>query len=414
MPDTIQNRVKHAWNAFMNRDPPEPNQYSTGWYGGYRPDKNRFSTSNERSIITTVYNRIAMDCAACDIKHVRLDDSNRYIADMDTYLNGCLTLSANKDQTGRAFLQDLVMSMFEEGVIAAAPIDTTTNPEDGSFDIKSLRVAKIVEWRPDYVKLDAYNDRTGNRQEIWMAKENVAIFENPFYSVMNEPNSVVQRLIHKLNMLDLIDEQLGAGKLDLIVQLPYAIKTTARKEQAQERRKDIEEQLTNTKYGIAYIDSTEHITQLNRPIENNLMGQIEYLQKLAYSQIGITQSILEGTANEQEQLNYNNRTIEPILATIVLEMRRKFLTKTARTQNQSIIYYRDPFKLIPVSEIAKIADTFTRNEIMTSNEIRQVVGLNPVDDTAADELRNKNLYATGEGDYAPEEGYVETEESLPQ
>ena len=364
----------------------------------FRPDRVRFSRGNERSIVNSVYNRIALDVASIDIRHVKLDYNKRYIEDVPSALNNCLTLEANLDQTSRAFKQDIVMSMFDEGCVAIAPIDTKGDPFlTDSYDIHTMRTAKILEWYPDKVKMKAYNERTGRKEDLVMPKKVVAIIENPFFSVMNEPNSTLQRLIRKLNILDAIDEQSGSGKLDLIVQLPYVIKTESRRQQAEQRRSDIEQQLSGSKYGIAYTDGTEHITQLNRPVENNLMKQIEYLTSMLYSQLGITQSILDGTADETTMLNYYNRTIEPIISAIVDEMKRKFLTKTARTQSQSIMFFRDPFKLVPVAELAELADKFTRNEIMTSNEIRQIVGIKPSSDPSADELRNKNLSAPSGG-----------------
>ena len=386
-------RLKHAWNAFFNKDPTR-NYRDIGVGYSFRPDRMRFSRGNERSIVTSVYNRIAMDVAAVDMFHVRLDENNRFLATLDSGLNNCLTVEANADQTGRAFLQDVVMSMMDEGCVAIVPTDTDDDPGDGipgSFDIDAMRTGQILEWYPQHVRVRVYNERTGQKEDILMAKQSVAIIENPLYSVMNEPNSTMQRLIRKLNLLDVIDEQNGSGKLDLIIQLPYIIKTEARRRQAESRRKDIEDQLRRSKYGIAYTDGTEHITQLNRPVENNLMSQIEYLTSMLYSQLGITQGILDGTADEKTMLNYYNRTIEPILSAIADEMKRKFLTKTARSQRQSIEFFRDPFKLVPVSEISEIADKFTRNEIMASNEIRQVIGMKPSDDPKADELRNKNL-----------------------
>lgn len=388
---TIGSRLKHAWNAFMNRDPTSDFR-DTGPGYSYRPDRPRLTRGNERSIITAIYNRIALDAANVTIQHVQLDKDNRYLETRDSDLNRCLTLDANIDQTGRAFIQDAVLSMLDEGCIALVPIDTTGDPNStGSYDIQSIRTGKIVEWYPKHVKVLVYNDRTGQKQEVKFRKDTVAIIENPFYAVMNEPNSTLQRLIRKLNLLDGIDEKNSSGKLDLVIQLPYSTRTDSRKKMAEERRKDIEMQLVGSKYGIAYIDSTERMTQLNRPVENNLMSQIEYLTSMLYSQLSITQAVLDGTADEKTMLNYNNRTIEPILAAIVDEMKRKFLTVTARTQKQSICFFRDPFRLVPVSEIAEIADKMTRNEIMTSNEIRQVIGMKPSGDPNADVLRNKNL-----------------------
>ena len=386
------NRLQHGWNAFMNRDPTAYYTNAGGNYYTYRPDRIRLTRGNERSIVTSVYNRIGLDVASIDIKHCRLDKNGRFIEVIDSSLNNCLNLEANIDQTGRAFKQDIVMSMLDEGCVAIVPIDTTINPSvSGSYDINSMRTGKILEWYPAHVKVKVYNDQTGNYEELILPKSTVGIVENPLYAVMNEPNSTLQRLIRKLNLLDAIDEQSGSGKLDLIIQLPYTIRSDARRQQAEKRRKEIESQLSDSKYGIAYADGTERITQLNRSVENNLMSQIEYLTSMLYSQLGITQSILDGTADEQTQLNYLTRSIEPIVSAIVDEMKRKFLTKTARSQNQSISYFKDPFKLVPVNNIAEIADKFTRNEIMTSNEIRQVIGMQPSNDPKADQLVNSNI-----------------------
>lgn len=384
-------RLQHGWNAFVNnRDPTI--DYSAGMSYFYRPDRPRFTRGNERSIVTSVYNRIALDASAINIQHVRLDDNGRFSSVIESELNKCLTLDANTDQTGRAFLQDVVMSMMDEGCVALVPIETDTDPDEtDSYKIFSMRTGKIIEWRPQHVKVQVYNERAGRREDIIVSKKYVAIVENPLYAVMNEPNSTMQRLIRKLSLLDVTDEQTASGKLDLIIQLPYVIKTDARRQQAETRRKDIEMQLAGSKYGIAYTDGTEKITQLNRSVENNLMKQIEYLTNLLYSQLGITQSILDGTADDKTMLNYYNRTIEPIVSAIVDEMKRKFLTKTARSQRQSIMFFRDPFKLVPINDIAEIADKFTRNEIMTSNEIRQVIGMKPSEDPKADELRNSNI-----------------------
>jgi hypothetical protein len=387
---TVGTRLKHAWNAFLNRSP------TANWANGpgynYRPDRKRLTRGNERSIVTSVYNRISLDVAGLDIQHVRLDDKGRFDDMIDSGLNNCLTLEANKDQTSRAFIQDVVLSMLDEGTVAIVPVDTTTDPEvTGSYDIQTMRTAQILEWFPDQVRVRLYNDKKGHKQDIVLPKNIVAIVENPLYAVMNESNSTLQRLIRKLNLLDDIDEQSGAGKLDLIIQLPYTIKSEARRKQAEDRRAAIEEQLAGSKYGIAYADATEHITQLNRSVDNHLMSQIEYLTSMLYSQLGITQEIMNGTADEKAMLNYNNRTIEPIVSAIVDEMKRKFLTPTARTQKQSIIFFSDPFKLVPASEIAELADKFTRNEIATSNEIRQIIGMKPVDDPKADMLVNANL-----------------------
>lgn len=403
-------RLKHAWNAFTGNI--QMNYRDLGMSYSYRADRPRMSRGNERSIVTSVYNRIALDVAALNVQHVRLDENGRFLSVIDDGLNNCLTLEANVDQTARSFIQDVVISMFDEGSVAIVPVDTTTDPNvSGSYDIQSLRVGQILDWYPQYICTRVYNEQTGRKEDIVVPKSAVAIIENPLYAVINEPNSTMQRLIRKLNLLDVIDEQSGSGKLDLIIQLPYVIKTEARRQQAENRRKDIESQLSGSKYGIAYTDGTEHITQLNRSVNNNLMSQIEYLTSMLYSQLGITQSILDGTADEKTMLNYNNRTIEPIISAIVDEMKRKFLTKTARSQRQSISFFRDPFKLVPVNEIAEIADKFTRNEIMTSNEIRQVVGMKPSDDPRADELRNKNLSEPSGSDQQSEEIATATDDS---
>lgn len=386
------NRLQHGWNAFMNKDPTEYTYQDIGVGYGARPDRVRFSRGNERSIVTSIYNRIAIDVAAIDIKHVKLDENERYIETVDSKLNNCFSIEANLDQTGRAFFVDVVSSMLDEGCVAIVPIETTADPRlTNSYDIISVRTAKILEWYPNHIKIRAYNELTGQKTDKVIPKRLAAIVENPLYAVVNEPNSTMQRLIRKLGLLDYIDEHNSSGKLDLIVQLPYIVKTPQRKQQANDRRKLIEDQLVGSKYGIAYIDGTERITQLNRPVENNLMSQIEYLTSMLYSQLGITKEILDGSANEATMLNYYNRTIEPIISAITEEMERKFLTKTARTQGQAIRFFRDPFRLVPVGELAEIADKFTRNEIMTSNEIRQIVGMKPSSDPKADELRNKNL-----------------------
>ena len=403
---TIGSRLKHAWNAFTsNKDP-------TSYYGnygssyGHRVDRPRFTRGNHRSIVTSVYNRIAMDAAAINIQHCQLDDNGRFIETVDSRFNECLTLEANLDQTARAFWQDVVMSMLDEGCVAIVPVDTTLNPRvTGSYDILSMRTGKILEWYPAHVKVKVYNEKTGKKEDLIVPKSTVAIIENPLFAVINEPNSTMQRLIHKLNLLDAVDEQSSAGKLDLIIQLPYVIKSEARRQQAEKRRKDIEMQLAGSKYGIAYTDGTERVTQLNRPIENNLMSQIEYLTSMLYSQLGITQSILDGSADEKTMLNYYNRTIEPILSVIVDEMKRKFLTKTARAQRQSIMFFRDPFKLVPINDLAEIADKFTRNEIMSKNEFRQIVGMKPSDDPKADQLINSNINQSGAAPMPMEEGY---------
>ena len=391
MDENLGSRLRRAWNAFTNRSPTSDYRYiGPGNY--YRPDRVRMTRGNERSIITSIYNRIALDVSNVTIQHVKLDDNGRFSEVINSGLNECLNLAANTDQTGRDFIQDIVMSMMDEGCVALVPIDTIGNPDiTSSYDIKTIRTGKILEWYPDKIKVNVYNERTGKKEDIVVAKSIVAIIENPFYSIMNEPNSTLQRLIRKLNLLDLIDEQSGSAKLDLIIQLPYTIKTQLQKKQAEDRRKDIEMQLSGSKYGIAYTDGTEHITQLNRPVENNLMKQIEYLTSMLYSQLGITQSILDGTADERTMLNYNSRIIEPIVSAIVNGMKWKFLTKTARSQKQSIMFFKDPFKLVPVGDLAEIGDKMTRNEIMSSNELRQVIGLKPSDDPRADELRNKNL-----------------------
>lgn len=383
-------RIRNSWNAFRNRDPTmfysEPGMSYT-----YRPDRVRFSRGNERSIVTSVYNKIAMDVAAVDIRHCRIDANGRYIEDVDSDLNTCLTLEANIDQTHRAFRQDVVMSMFDEGAVAIVPIEAKGDPTIGtSFDIRSMRVARIVEWFPRSIKVEAYNDRTGIKEQLIFPKKSVAIIENPLYSVINEPNSTMKRLIRKLNLLDAIDEQSGSGKLDLIIQLPYVVKGELKEQQAEKRKNAIIDQLKGP-YGIAYIDGTEKITQLNRPVENNLMKQIEYLTNMLYSQIGITPAIMDGTADEKTMLNYNNRTIEPIVAAITDAMKRSFLSKTARSQGQTIMAFRDPFKLVPINNIAEIADKFTRNEILTSNEVRQIIGFKPSDDPKADRLLNSNI-----------------------
>ena len=385
----IFDRLQHAWNAFKNRDPTVIYDTGPGYYR--RPDRIRLSHGNDRSIVTSVFNRIAMDAAAISIKHCRVDDENRYISDIKSGLNNCLNVSANTDQTGRAFIQDVVFSLLDEGCVAIVPVETNINPETQSYDILSLRVGEVIQWYPAHVRVRVYNEYSGKKEEITLPKQNVAIVENPLYAVINEPNSTVQRLMRKLSLLDIIDEQSASGKLDLIVQLPYVIKSDARRAQAEARRTDIENQLTGSRYGIAYTDGTEKITQLNRSVENSLPKRVEDLTQMFYSQLGLTQSILEGTATEQEMLNYYSRTIEPIMSAITDEIYRKFLTKTARSQRQSIQFFRDPFKLVPINSIAEIADKFTRNEILTSNEIRQIIGRKPSDDPKADELVNSNI-----------------------
>lgn len=386
----LSTRLAHAWNAFTSRD---PTQYIiTGPGYSSRPDRPRLSRGNEKSIATSIFNRIALDVSSVNIKHCRLDKNGRYVEDIDSGLNNCLNLEANKDQTGRAFIQDVVLSMLDEGCVALVPVETTIDPKSSnSYQIDSMRTGKITEWYPDMVRVRLYNDRTGEKEEILLPKNQVAIIENPLYAVVNEYNSTMQRLIRKLSLLDVTDEQTASGKLDLIIQLPYVIKTEARREQVERRRKDIINQLAGSQYGIAYTDGTEKITQLNHSLENNLLKQVEYLTNMVYSQLGITQSVLDGTADEKTMLNYMNRTVEPIISAIVDELKRKFLTKTARSQLQSIVYFRDPFRLVPVNDIAEIADKFTRNEIMTSNEIRQIVGMQPSKDPKADKLVNSNI-----------------------
>lgn len=412
MGDSIGSRLKHAWNAFFSKDP-TPVKWDHGASYSYRPDRPRLTRGNERSIVTAIYNRIALDVSALIMKHCRLDENGRYSEDVDSKFNRCLTVEANLDQTARAFKQDIVMSMLDEGCVAVVPVDTNQDPLKGSYDILTMRTGKILEWRPSTIKVRAYNEKTGEKEDIVVPKCTTAIIENPLYAVINEPNSTMQRLIRKLNLLDAVDEQSSAGKLDLIIQLPYIIKTDARRQQAEARRKDIEMQLSGSKYGIAYTDGTERITQLNRSIDNNLMKQIEYLTSMLYSQLGITQSILDGTADEKTMLNYNNRTVEPIASAIVDEMKRKFLTKTAISQSQTVMYFMDPFKLVPVSNLADIADKFTRNEILSSNEVRQIIGMKPSDDPKADELLNKNISQPVDETMVPPEGeeagYEETD-----
>lgn len=407
----IFSRAKHAWNAFVNNRDPTVRYQDAGAGYSYRPDRPRLSRGNERSIVTSIYNRIAMDVAQMQIKHCRLDEDGRFIEEIDSGLNNCLNLEANLDQSGRAFKQDVVMSMLDEGCVCMLPTDVMRSKKTGAVtDIVTMRTGKIVTWYPKSVRVQAYNELTGNREEIIMPKSIVSIVENPFFAVMNEPNSTLQRLIRKLNLLDFIDEQSGSGKLDLIIQLPYVIKTEARRKQAEDRRKDIENQLAGSKYGIAYTDGTERITQLNRPVENNLMKQIEYLTNTLHGQLGITQTILDGTADEKTMLNYYNRTVEPIVAAIVDEMKRKFLSKTARSQLQSICYFRDPFKLAPINDLAEIGDKFTRNKIMTSNEMRQVIGMKPSKDLSADKLENSNIRQPGETPKPAEQPVAENRE----
>ena len=408
--NSLTSRLKHAWNAFFNKDPTVVyRDYGPGY--GYRPDRAQLSRGNERSIITAIYNRIAVNAAQVTINHIRLDENNRYIETIDSDLNTCLTLSANIDQTGREFIQDVVLSMLDEGCVAVVPVDTTFNPSvTGSYDIQSMRTGKILEWHPETIRVRVYNERRGEKEDIFVPKKACAIIENPFYAVMNEPSSTLQRLIRKLNLLDVIDEQSGSGKLNMIIQLPYIIKTEARRQQAENRRKDLEDQLANSKYGIAYTDGTEKVTQINRAVENNLMSQIEYLTSMLYSQLGLNQAILDGTADEKTMLNFNNNIIEPILSAITDEMKRKFLTKTARSQHQSIMFFKDPFKLIPVNSVAEIADKFTRNEIMTSNEVRQIIGMKPSDNPRADELRNSNI-SESKQEFAQDQKMMKIEEA---
>lgn len=398
----LVDRFKNVWNAFSNKDPTEGSFFyaNNSWNGtitSSRPDRYHLNYGGDKTIINSIYNKIAMDAADITIEHVRIDENQGYVETIHSGLNNVLNLEANLDQTAFAFKQDMFMSMLDEGCIAAVPVDTTTSPrESNSYEILTMRIGKILEWAPEKVKVRLYNERTGKYEELWLNKSMVAIVENPLYAVMNEPNSTLRRLVHKLSLLDIVDEQNSSGKLDIIIQLPYTIKTSAREQQAENRRKSIENQLAGSKYGIAYADATERITQLNRPAENNLLTQVEYLTKTLYAQLGMTEEVFNGTASEKEMLNYYNRTIEPILNAVCLEFKRKFLTKTARSQYQSIMFFREPFKLVPVDNLADIADKFTRNEIMTSNEFRQVIGLMRSDAPGADELRNKNLYPTEE------------------
>lgn len=405
-------RLRHAWNAFNN----EKNDWDykdISMSYSYRPDRLRFARGNDQSFVTSVCNRIAMDAAAIDIRHVRVDEDNHYLETIKSNLNNCLSVEANIDQTNQAFIQDAVMSMLDEGVVALVPVETTFDPIiTGSYDVLQLRTGRVIQWMPKHIKVSVYNENTGRREEIVLPKSTVGIVENPLYAVMNETNSTMQRLIRKFSLLDIVDEQNSSGKLDLIIQLPYVIKTQTRQEQAEKRRRDIESQLAGSKYGIAYTDGTERIQQLNRPVENNLMSQIEYLTNLLLSQLGLTQSILDGTADEKTMLNYYNRTIQPIMSAMVDEMKRKFLTKTARTQLQSIMAFRDPFKMMPVSDIAEAADKLTRNEILSSNEVRQVIGMKPSDNPKADELSNKNMPASDQG--ATESDDDEPDNSSPE
>jgi len=394
---TIPERLKHSWDAFMNKDPTRYDYREMGASYSYRPDRPRLTRGNERSIVTSIFNRVALDVAAMEFRHVRMDENDRYLSNIKSGLDNCLTVEANIDQTGTSLIQDIVMSMLDEGSVAVVPVATNINPNlTGAYDIFSLRTGKILEWRPRHVKVQVYNENTGLKEDILIPKKTVAIIENPLYAVVNEPNSTMQRLIRKLNLLDVVDDQNSSGKLDLIIQLPYVVKTEGRRQQAETRRKDIVDQLTGSKYGIAYTDGTERITQLNRPVENTLMAQIEFLTNMVYGQLGMSQSILDGTANPATMLNYHNRTIEVMVKAIVDELKRKFLTKTARSQAQSIMTFRDPFKLVPITDIGTVSDSFTRNEIVSSNEIRQAIGMKPASDPSADELRNKNLNAPKE------------------
>lgn len=400
-------RIRRAWNVFKNRDPMTDMSWRLGYGDSQRADRVILSSNNEKTIVNAIYNRIALDVASLKFRHVRLDENERFKEEMSTGLNEVLKTEANLDQSGRAFVHDMVLSMIDEGVVAAVPVETTDDPEvSSSYDILQMRVGPIVEWYPQHVKVRLYNSVTGQRQEFTFRKRDVAILENPFYAVMNAPNSTLQRLIRKLRLLDVIDEQAGSGKLDLIIQLPYTIRSEARQQQAEVRRKSVEDQLAGNKLGIAYIDSTEKVIQLNRSVENNLLKQVEYLTSMLYSQLGFSQSILDGTADEQTMLNYQNKTVEPLASTITDEFKRKFLTKTARTQGQSIMFFTEPFRITPVSQIAEIADKFTRNEILTSNEIRQIIGIKPSDDPKADELHNSNLNQEKQGD-EPSGGFAD-------
>ena len=403
--EPIKTRLKHAWNVLVNKDPTPINYKDMGYPSTHRPDRVRMSIGNEKSIVTALYNRIAVNVSSISIVHARLDKEGRYVETIDSDLNEALNVQANIDQTGKEFIKDVVMSMFDEGCVAIVPVDTQINPLiSGSYDIQSMRTGQVLEWFPSHVRVRIYNDKKGIKEDVVLPKAIVAIIENPFYAVMNEPNSTLQRLITKLNLLDAIDNQSGSGKLDLIIQLPYVIRNEQRREQAEKRRKDIEDQLAGSKYGIAYTDGTEKVTQLNRAVENNLMAQIEFLTNLLFSQLGMTQSILDGTANEEEMLNYYSNVIEPVLTAISENMKVKFLTKTARTQRQTITFFRDPFKLVPVKELANVADRFTRNEVLSSNEVRAVIGYKPVQEERADQLVNKNIANNGEASIPPDVG----------
>lgn len=410
MENSMSRRVKNAWNAFMGRDP-TTTYLGYGSSSYYRPDRVHLSAVSGRTIITSIFNRIALDVASIDIKHCLLDENGRFKEEVKDGLDNCLTLEANIDQTAKAFIQDVVISMFDEGSIAIAPIDTIGDPTDTeSYDIETMRVGQIVGWYPSHVRLNVYNDRTGRKQELIFAKSEVAIIENPLYAVINEPNSTLQRLLHKISLLDMIDDNNSSGKLDLILQLPYTVRSETKKREAEKRLQSLENQLVGSRYGIGYIDATEKVTQLNRSVENNLFHQVEYLTSMLYSQLGITQSVMDGTADEKTMLNYYSRTIVPILSAITVEIKRKFLSKNARTRGHSIEFFQDPFDLVPVSEISEIADKFTRNEIMTSNEIRQVIGMKPSDDPNADVLRNKNLSVPKEGESTVVQQVTEKEE----
>lgn len=417
MANSIGSRFVHAWNAFFNKDPTNDIPYMKypGVITSSKPDRVRLYGGNERTIVTSVYNRIAMDVAALSIHHVMLDDNKRYRYTVDDNLDSCLTWEANKDQTPRSFFMDVVLSLFDEGCIAIVPVDTMENPFDTtSLDILSLRTGKILEWFPDHVRVRVYNDRTGQKQDITLPKRMVAIVDNPFYAVMNEPSSTVKRLARKLALLDAVDEQSGSGKLDLIIQLPYTIRNETRRKEAEQRRKDIEMQLTGSKYGIAYADATEHIVQLNRSLENNLMEQVKYLTETLYSQLGITAEIMNGTADEKVMNNYYKRTVEPVISAIVDEMKRKFITVNARTRGHTIMFFNEPFRLVPAADMAEIADKFTRNEIMTSNEVRQIIGMKPSQDPKADELRNKNINQSAEAEAMQLESGLDPDAELAQ
>jgi hypothetical protein len=385
-------RLRHAWNAFLNQDKDRVRSSEYGGSYGSRPDRIRPIIANERSLIASIYTRLSIDVAAVPLRHIRQDEEDRYVEDVRSGLNECLTVEANIDQAARALRQDIALTLFDRGSAAIVPVDTTLNPEtSGSFDIKTLRVGDVVAWHPEHVRVNLYNQETGRREEVTLEKKFVAIVDNPLYTIMNEPNSTLQRLLRKLQLLDLVDEQNSSGKLDMVIQLPYVVKSETRREQAEQRRKDVEFQLTGSKYGIAYIDGTEKITQLNRAVENNLLGQVEMLMKMLYGQLGLTEEIMNGTADEATMINYFNRTIEPLVSAVVEAMTRSFLTKTARSQGQTVTFFRDPFKLVPVKDLAEIADKFTRNEVLSANELRSALGIKPSKDPKADELRNSNM-----------------------